>query len=165
VDVPARAVLVFDGVFLLRESVRELWTLSVYLHVSPAETLRRAIKRDLDLFGSTDEIERRYHQRYLPAQALYRAEARPETTAHVVVDNVRPAMPRIVEGRAVRKSGSHRDLRSGPRLAWSIVEEVPGVLDGDGAGEEGLQLGDVGLIADPALDGARHHESAGPEDA
>jgi uridine kinase len=96
VEVPARAVLVFDGVFLLRDTVRDLWTLSVYLRVSPAETLRRAIVRDLPLFGSVDETERRYGQRYLPGQALYRAEADPEATAHVVVDNEHPAAPTIV---------------------------------------------------------------------
>jgi uridine kinase len=43
-----------------------MWTLSVYLRVSPEETLRRAKVRDLDLFGSHDEIERRYRRRYLP---------------------------------------------------------------------------------------------------
>jgi uridine kinase len=93
VDVPATAVLIFDGVFLLRDTIRDLWTLSVYLRVPPAETLRRAIVRDLELFGSTGEIERRYRHRYLPGQALYRAEADPERAAHVVVDNERPAAP------------------------------------------------------------------------
>jgi len=42
VAVPTRAVLVVDGVFLLRPELRELWTLSVYLRVSAQETLRRA---------------------------------------------------------------------------------------------------------------------------
>jgi uridine kinase len=59
-------VLAFDGVLLLREQLRSMWTLSVYLRVSPEETLRRAKVRDLDLFGSHDEIERRYRRRYLP---------------------------------------------------------------------------------------------------
>jgi uridine kinase len=64
--------------------------------VSPAESLRRARIRDLDLFGSETEVERRYLARYLPGQALYRREADPESRAHVVVDNERPGSP-IVE--------------------------------------------------------------------
>lgn len=87
VDVPERCVLIFDGVFLLREQLRDQWTLSVYLSVSPEETLRRATVRDVDLFGTPEEIERRYLKRYLPGQALYRSEVGPEAVAHVVVDN------------------------------------------------------------------------------
>jgi uridine kinase len=85
--VPARAVLILDGVFLLRPELRELWTLSVYLRVSDQETLRRAHSRDRELFGSAEEIERRYLGRYLPGQALYRASADPESHAHILVDN------------------------------------------------------------------------------
>jgi uridine kinase len=85
--VPARAVLVIDGVFLLRPELRDLWTLSVYLRISPGETLGRAHRRDLELFGSAGEIERRYLGRYLPGQALYRKQADPEAVTHILVDN------------------------------------------------------------------------------
>jgi len=95
VAVPSRAVLVVDGVFLLRPELRELWTLSVYLRVSADETLRRAHRRDLELFGSAEEIERRYRGRYLPGQVLYRQRADPEALAHVLVDNERTGAPRI----------------------------------------------------------------------
>jgi uridine kinase len=94
-DIPARAVLIFDGVFLLREQLRDQWTLSIYLRVSPQETLRRATVRDVDLFASPEEIERRYLRRYLPGQALYRSEVDPEAVAHVVVDNVRVEAPKV----------------------------------------------------------------------
>jgi hypothetical protein len=43
--------------------------------------------RDLVLFGSPEEVRRRYLGRYLPGQALYRAEAAPEDAAHVVIDS------------------------------------------------------------------------------
>jgi len=90
-----RAILVIDGVFLLRPELRELWTFSVYLRVSPEETLRRAHRRDLGLFGSAEEVERRYLGRYLPGQALYRQEADPEARAHILVDNEQTDEPRI----------------------------------------------------------------------
>jgi uridine kinase len=94
-SVPVGAVLVVDGVFLLRPELRDLWDLAVHLRVSPAESLRRARIRDLDLFGSETEVERRYLARYLPGQALYRREADPESRAHVVVDNERPGSPTV----------------------------------------------------------------------
>jgi uridine kinase len=95
VAVPAAAVLVIDGVFLLRPELRDLWTLSVYLRVSPGETLRRAQRRDLELFGSADEVRRRYLGRYLPGQSLYRQQADPEGVADILVDNERPQEPVI----------------------------------------------------------------------
>ncbi len=81
--------------FLLRPELRELWTLSAYLRVSPQETLRRALRRNIELFGPSEEIERRYLGRYPPGQALYRGREDPEGLAHILVDNERPDAPRI----------------------------------------------------------------------
>lgn len=119
-DIPARAVLIFDGVFLLREQLRDQWTLSVYLRVSPQETLRRARVRDADLFGSHEEIERRYLGRYLPGQALYRSEVDPEAVAHVVVDNERVSAPKVIGGRdrgPQRTSPGHQGNTPSTQLA------------------------------------------------
>jgi len=99
VDVPVRAVLVVDGVFLLRPELRDQWDLSVYLTVPEHAILRRAVARDSALFGSVAETERRYRERYLPGQALYRAEADPEAAAHLVVDNTDPAAPVVLRRR------------------------------------------------------------------
>lgn len=102
VAVPTRSALVFDGVFLLRTELRQYWTLCVYLDVSPEESLRRGAARDADLFGSAADAQRRYVGRYLPAQALYRAEADPERLADVVVDNAEPANPVVLRWSAPR---------------------------------------------------------------
>ncbi len=91
-----RGVLVIDGIFLQRPSVRSLVDLTVYLRVSPAESLRRALVRDLELFGSAEEVERRYRARYLPGQELYRAEVDPDATADVLVDNDDVDAPRVL---------------------------------------------------------------------
>lgn len=111
VDVPARAVLVFDGVFLFREQLRGFWDLSVYVRVSQRETLRRARVRDLDQFGSAPEIDRRYLARYLPGYALYRTETNPESLADIVVDNEIPDRPRITRWRP---AGPHRTALATP---------------------------------------------------
>ncbi|MCW3813906.1 hypothetical protein ONA91_05480 [Micromonospora sp. DR5-3] len=93
---PAGAVLLFDGVFLLRPELREHWDVTVYLHVDPEETLRRALTRDVALFGSADVVRQRYRERYLPGQELYRAEARPAQRADVVLDMADPHHPAVV---------------------------------------------------------------------
>jgi uridine kinase len=87
VAVPPEAVLVFDGVFLLRPKLRDWWTLAVYLRVPPSVTLARAVVRDAVEMGGAEEVRRRYEARYLPGQELYRGLVNPEAHAHVVIDN------------------------------------------------------------------------------
>ena len=100
VEAPGRrarddAVLVFDGVVLLRAEIRDDWDLSIFVRVAPEESLGRALRRDLKLFGSTEEIERRYRTRYLPGQQLYLADADPTARADFVLDNDCPEQPRL----------------------------------------------------------------------
>lgn len=90
---PEGAVLVVDGVFLLRRELLDAWDVRIHVTVSPDETLRRALVRDLALLGSAEEVERRYRVRYLPGQELYEADARPREAADVVVVNDDPARP------------------------------------------------------------------------
>lgn len=40
------------------------------LRVSAEETVRRVHRRDVELFGSAGELERRYQRRYLPGQVI-----------------------------------------------------------------------------------------------
>jgi uridine kinase len=97
---PARAVpdavLLFDGVFLLRRELRPYWDLTVHLRVSPEETLRRALVRDRELFGGEAVTRRRYTARYLPGQRLYQERERPEDAADVLVDHDDPARPVVL---------------------------------------------------------------------
>lgn len=86
-QVPPKAALLFDGVFLLRPELVASWDLRVYLHVLEQVTLARAVARDAHMFGDADAVRRRYRTRYLPGQALYRDEASPLEVADVVVDN------------------------------------------------------------------------------
>jgi uridine kinase len=86
-EVPTTAVLLFDGVFLLRNELVAEWDLRIYVHVPEEVTLSRAELRDRSLFGDHDAVRRRYEQRYLPGQALYRRTASPVQAADVVLDN------------------------------------------------------------------------------
>ncbi|WP_104530755.1 nucleoside/nucleotide kinase family protein [Wenjunlia vitaminophila] len=104
-DEPARvapegAVLLFDGVFVLRPELREHWDVSIFVDVSEEEALRRALVRDAVVMGGPDVVRERYERRYLPGQRLYRGTAAPELAADVVIDNNDPARPRVVKWTA-----------------------------------------------------------------
>jgi len=93
---PDEAVVVVDGVFLLRRELRSFWDFSVFVSVGVGELLRRARQRDTERFGTVEEVERRYRQRYLPAQRLYMENEQPLGHAHVIVENDDPSHPLVV---------------------------------------------------------------------
>jgi len=87
------AVLLFDGVFLLRPELVDGWDLSIYVSVAFDTALDRARVRDEALFGSAEEVERRHRYRYAPAQQLYFDAVRPMDRADVIVHNDVPLRP------------------------------------------------------------------------
>jgi uridine kinase len=90
---PADAVLLFEGVFLLRPELIDGWDLRIFVSVAFEETLRRARTRDRDLYGSTRAVERRFRNRYRPSQQLYFATVRPTDHADIIVYNDEPRQP------------------------------------------------------------------------
>lgn len=86
----ANAVLLFDGVFLLRPELLQYWDFTIFVEVSFETVLARAEQRDALLFGSVEEARKRYEQRYIPGQKLYLAESRPKERAKIVIDNNDP---------------------------------------------------------------------------
>ena len=95
VDSPERsaesdAVLLFDGVFILREELRPLWDFAVFVDAGFDVTLARALRRDLPLFGSERAVRERYERRYIPGERLYLERCRPFDHADAVVRNDDP---------------------------------------------------------------------------
>jgi uridine kinase len=88
----AHAVLLFDGVFLLRPELIDRWDLRIFVSAAFDETLARALARDQALFAST-EIERRHRERYRPSQQFYIDTVRPTDRADIVVHNDVPQQP------------------------------------------------------------------------
>ena len=87
---PADAVLLFDGVFLLRPELIDRWDLSIFVSVPFERTLDRAQARGSALAGltaSATTIERAWRERYIPSQRLYFAQARPADHADIIVNN------------------------------------------------------------------------------
>ena len=100
VQIPTReagvnAVLLFDGVFLLRPGLMEYWDFTIFVEAAFEITLARAEQRDAARFGSVEEVRERYQQRYIPGQKLYFAESYPKVRAGVVVDNNDPWNPLV----------------------------------------------------------------------
>jgi uridine kinase len=100
VDAPVQlaspdAILLFDGVFLLRPELADAWDLHIFVHVDFKEVLKRAVERDGGAFGSAEALQARYHQRYIPGQRLYLETARPRERADVVIDNNDLANPEL----------------------------------------------------------------------
>jgi uridine kinase len=96
----ARAVVLVDGIFLMRPELDDLWSFRVYVAVAVEESLGRGIKRD----GA--EAERFYRARYLPGQRLYDSQARPRERADVVVENDDVELPRLVWREGVLPPGA-----------------------------------------------------------
>ncbi|MGK5681490.1 uridylate kinase [Actinoplanes sp. URMC 104] len=83
---PADAVLLFDGVFLMRPELVDRWDLRVLVSAAPGRTVDRAVIRERRV-SARAEVERRWRERYLPAQQLYFATVRPHERADIVVHN------------------------------------------------------------------------------
>lgn len=85
VDVPERAVLLVDGVFLHRPELARVWHRSLWLEVPGDVAAARLLARDGE--GSLAP-------RYRGGQAIYRRDAHPHRAATIVIDNADPAHPR-----------------------------------------------------------------------
>lgn len=96
-EAPNDAVLLFDGVFLLREEIRSYWDFSVFVQADFEITLHRALQRDKGLFGNVENVETRYKQRYIPGQQLYLSDVDPESRVDVVLMNNIPDQPKLIQ--------------------------------------------------------------------
>ncbi len=92
----ADAILLMDGIFLLRPRLMPFWDFTVYIKAAFANTVKRGVARDAPLFGSHEEAEIRYQHRYIPGQQLYHREARPLDKADILIDNNKIDAPIIL---------------------------------------------------------------------
>ncbi|RZT77877.1 uridine kinase [Micromonospora violae] len=89
---PADAVLVFDGVFLMRPELIDQWDLRIFVSAALDKTVDRAVVRERWVSSPAD-VERRWRERYIPSQQLYFATVRPTDHADIVVHNDEPHQP------------------------------------------------------------------------
>jgi len=89
---PDDAVLVFDGVFLMRPELMDRWDLRIFVSTAFEKTLDRAVIREQRVLSAA-EVERRWRERYIPSQQFYFATVRPANNADIVVHNDEPQHP------------------------------------------------------------------------
>ena len=89
---PADAVLLFDGVFLLRPELIGQWDVRIFVSTALEKTVHRAVIRESRVSPQAD-VERRWRERYIPSQQLYLATARPTDLADIIVHNDDPRQP------------------------------------------------------------------------
>lgn len=89
----ADAVLLFDGVFLLRPELTGCWESTIFVSTAFETTVSRAHVRERGIL-SGDEVERLWRRRYIPSQQYYVDTVRPADHADIVVLNDEPERPR-----------------------------------------------------------------------
>jgi uridine kinase len=98
---PDDAVLLVDGVFLLRPELAGFWDVRIFVDVDAEQGLARGVERDLVFEAPETRAagrERRirvWRERYLPADDAYQRDVQPTILADAVVDNRDPAAPRL----------------------------------------------------------------------
>lgn len=95
---PVNAILLCDGVFLLRPELIQYWDFSIFVDVDFNVSVPRAVARDVaqsDGDLSPQVAWAKYNQRYVPGQKLYLTEARPQENANLVIQNNDFANPQL----------------------------------------------------------------------
>lgn len=87
------AVLLFDGVFLLRKELFDRWDLRIFMSVTFEQALNRSRLRDRTTLMSADQVEQRYRRRYIPSQQFYFETDSPTEHADIIVYNDEPQQP------------------------------------------------------------------------
>jgi uridine kinase len=90
---PVDAVLIFEGVFLMRPELIDRGDLRIFVSAAFEETVARARSRDAVLYGTPLDVERRFRNRYLPSQRFYSDTVRPADHADILVRNDEPQRP------------------------------------------------------------------------
>ena len=94
---PKDAIVLIDGIFLLRPLLLPYWDLKIYLDVDFEESLKRGINRDAEILGSKVVAALRYQKRYIPGQKIYFGEAHPLDKADILIDNCKLETPKLLK--------------------------------------------------------------------
>lgn len=93
-NVNSDTIVLVEGVFLFRPEICSFVDFFIYLHVTEDVVIQRARLRDLPTQG--EEVMRKYHSKYLPAQREYIQNVRPDRFSDVVIDNSNWENPKVL---------------------------------------------------------------------
>jgi uridine kinase len=103
---PDDAILIFDGVFLLRPELNDCWDFRVFVDIDAEQSVERGVERDLTLDEPMVRATRReqrirvYRERYLPAEERYLRDVNPVGLADSMVNNRDVQAPRLIVRRS-----------------------------------------------------------------
>ena len=80
------AILLFDGIFLMRPELNDLWDFRIFLEIGFEESLERTVRHNAEGMDSEEALRERYEKRYIPGQRLYLDSVKPREIADVVVE-------------------------------------------------------------------------------
>ena len=84
-------VILVEGVFLLRRDLSDLWDYSIWIEIDEETSIRRAMERDKEIFGSEEAVRKVYLERCLPGQRW-----------HSEVDSPRERVDATLDGECLR---------------------------------------------------------------
>ena len=91
------SVILFDGIFMNRDELYGNWDLSIFLDITFDTVIKRALVRDMELFGSEEKIKERYISKYIPGEKIYMELCKPEERADIVIENSNYDAPVILK--------------------------------------------------------------------
>jgi len=96
-EIDQDTIVVLEGVFLLRRELCGFVDLMVFLDVPEEILIDRGASRDAQLLGS--DAERRYREKYLPAQRVLNTPGRVDRLVDIVIDNSDPRARVVTRAR------------------------------------------------------------------
>ncbi|MDQ8186964.1 hypothetical protein [Pelagicoccus sp. SDUM812002] len=91
------SILIFEGVMLFCDQLGDLFDYRIFVDADEETILQRALNRDLERLGGVDTLKRKYLNRYLPGQRLYRERHFPIERSHLIIDNSDYDAPVVVQ--------------------------------------------------------------------
>ena len=100
-EVEKNAIVLFDGVFLMRPELINFWDIKIFIDVNFDVAIDRVLDSDLNKFESSQQIRKLYELRYFEGQRIYFERCHPQTLADIVIDNNNPRDPFLIIQRPV----------------------------------------------------------------
>jgi uridine kinase len=95
------AIVLFDGVFLMRPELFNFWDIKIFIDISFEVAIDRVIDRDINKFGSVETVRKLYELRYFGGQRIYFDRCHPQSIADIILDNNDPKDPYLYIQRPV----------------------------------------------------------------
>lgn len=85
--VDENAIILFDGIFLMRPELVQFWDVSIFVDISLDTAMYRAFEREKSNGLSYEEIHSLYEKRYFGGQKIYFERCSPHQNVNLIIDN------------------------------------------------------------------------------